>query len=698
MYIKVKKRKDIIDVGDSFMNLDSVTDDLITGTVKYTVNQVSLIKDIQNAGSIVRVTFSTKNPKKDDPIKNINPQKNPQLVPKMVTTLYRDSVEYAKNIEKAAVLQVKIDSTSKVNNQIISAVKSNRVDIFDMVQMRSPQYRLATVKEINATGLVAPILQTTSLKKDDSTDFDPKNSLKKMLVTERLDPSKIVAQSIPQLNSRESKTGIFVKKNNVSSVLDQMFKNITRTSDIDNRSTDQLAEQKKVLVIESTLNNLVNVSKSFSLKVENIKNQDGTFKVLFVFFEVVDKFGVILQQTERTIDLSKSIEVFQTPKLPPSVSVYKNAGGVFGSLRIRQEDPQAKFINLYKKLVPHSSSEIGDYYYADQFELTQIEGEKIIVVDVPIGSTIIYRAVPVSATGLESSEFTNVVMTSQASDRRFKHASLSYKTTTNGIELEVREISPEAVSFDIVRKDRTIYDKNYSIITTSPVFLDGAQLQYQIVDSNLKRRHIYEYAVRLHFRDGRSKTVGSILVDYIPNADSVVDTKISNLNASFSPEPNVTFELDTAVISTDVDTLMKLLQQNNLLDFFSVDVFKERSKLNDLICYEIHRQDLTTGIIENFGIVSEKTFDDEKLRVVNSVSQLKTGRQYRYVVSTLLRSPETLLEEFVKDATDATTKKKYTYKPFKFFQPITLERGSLTTAKTLKLNVFLLYLLFLSHL
>jgi hypothetical protein len=44
------------------------------------------------------------------------------------------------------------------------------------------------------------------------------------------------------------------------------------------------------------------------------------------------------------------------------------------------------------------------------------------------------------------------------------------------------------------------------------------------------------------------------------------------------------------------------------------------------------------------------------------------------------------LEEFVKDATDATTKKKYTYKPFKFFQPITLERGSLTTAKTLKLN------------
>ena len=171
MYIKVKKRKDIIDVGDSFMNLDSVTDDLITGTVKYTVNQVSLINDIQNAGSIVRVTFSTKNPKKDDPIKNINPQKNPQLVPKLVTTLYRDSVEYAKNIEKAAVLQVKIDSTSKVNNQIISAVKSKRVDIFDIVQMRSPQYRLATVKEINATGLVAPILQTTSLKKDDSTDF-----------------------------------------------------------------------------------------------------------------------------------------------------------------------------------------------------------------------------------------------------------------------------------------------------------------------------------------------------------------------------------------------------------------------------------------------------------------------------------------------------------------------------------------------
>lgn len=686
MYIRVKKRKDIIEIGDSFMNLDNVTDDLITGTVNYKVNQVNLIQDIQNAGSIVRVTFSTKNPKKDDPIKNINPQKNPQLVPKIVATLYRDSVEYAKNLEKANVLQLHVDSTSKVNNQIISAVKSNRVDVFDAVQMRSTQYKLSTVKEINDSGLSAPMLQTTSLQKDDATNFDAKTSLKKMLVTERKDPSQVVNQSIPKLNSRESLYGVFVKKSSNSFVLDQLYKNITRTADIDNRSTDQLEEQKKVLVIQSVLNNVVNVSKGFSLKLENIKNSDGTLKVLFVFFEVLDRFGVVQQQTERVVELSKSIEIFQTPKIPPTINVFKNDGGVFGSLRIRQEDPQAKFINLYKKAVSHSSSEVEDYFYADQFELTKAEGEKIIIVDVPIGSTIIYRAVPVSSTGMEGSEFTNIVMTSRATDRRLKHASLSYKITNNGIELEVRELSPEAVSFDIVRKDKSIYDKNYTIITSSPVFIDGTQLQYQVVDSNPKKKHVYEYAVALHFRDGRKKIVGSIIVEYIPSADSVVDTKIANLNVTFSPDPNVTFDLETIVISTDVDTLTKLLSQSNLLDFFSIDVFKERSKLNDLICYEIQRQDLTSGTIESFGIVSDKTFDDEKLRVVNSVSPLKAGRQYRYVVTTLLRSPETLFEEFVKEGVDATTRKRYTYKPFKFFQPITLERGSLTTAKTLKLN------------
>ncbi len=668
------------------MNISAVTDDMIKGTVKYTVNQVKLIQDIQNAGSIVRITFSTKNPQKSDPIKNVNLQLHPELVPRAVTTLYRDSVEHAKNIEKATVLQVRADSTSKVNNQLIAAVKANRTDIFNAVQIRSTKYVLQTVKQVSDAGNYAPILHATTLQKGEVADFNSKVNLKKMLVTERLDPSSVIDQSLPHLNSKEALAGTHNKKYDLSPTLNEFYKHVIRTPDMGTSSTERFPDQQKILVVQNTLNNQIDIQKDFTLSYSSIKNSDGTFKTMFVFFEVLDRLGVMQQQTEKLVDLSRAVEVFQIPKIPPTISIYKNDASLHGSLRIQQNDPEAKFVNLYQKLVSHVSSETQPYLYIDQISLDIHEGEKVVVVDVPAGSSIVYRAIPVSSTGIEGFEFTNAVMTSKAKYRRFKHASLAFKITNNGIEIEVREISPEAVAFDIVRKDRTIFDKKFTAITTSPILVDTGQTQYQIVDSTVKTRHVYEYAVSLFFKDGRKNIVGNIIVEYIPAANSVVDTKVQNLIITLDPDPNVTFDLDTNVVSTDVNTLTKLLSQNSLLDFFSVDVLKERSKLNDLICYEIQRQDLTVGVIENFGIVSEKIFSDEKLRIVNSVSPLKLGRQYRYVVTTLLRSPETLFEEFSKDAVDPSTKKKYSYHPFKFFQPITLERGSITTSKTLKLN------------
>ena len=685
MYIKVKKRKDIITVEDSFMSLSAITDDSLQGTVKYAVNQVKLIQDIQNAGSMVRITFATKNPKKFDPIKNVNPQLNPGLVPKAVASLYRDSIENAKNIQKANVLQVRSDSTSKVNNQLVAAVKTSS-NVSSAIQLRSTQYMLQTVKQVGDLGTFAPVLHATSLLKTDASTFDSKISLKTMLVTEGLDPSEVTNQSIPQLNSREALDGIHIKKNDISPTLNQFYKNIVRTPSTGIGSSENLPDKQKILVVQSVFGSQVSVPNDFSLPLDNIKNVDGTFKTMFVFFEVLDRLGIVQQKTEKSVDLSKIVEFFQTPKIPPTISVYKDAKNLLGSLRIQQQDPAAKFVNLYSKNVSHVSSEIETYFYVDQFDLVASEGEKIVTVDVPNGSSIIYRAIPVGSTGIESFEFTNIVMTSHAANRRFKHASLAFRITDNGIEIEVRELSPEAISFDVVRKDKTIFDKNFESITNSPILIDPSQTQYQIVDSSVKKRHNYEYAVVLFFKDGCKSIVGNIIAEYIPASPSIVDTKINNLSITFTPDPNVTFDLDTSVVSTDFDTLHKLLIQNNILDFFSEDVLKERSKLDDIICYGIQRHDMTSGTIESFGIISDKTFSDEKLRVVNSVSGLRVGHQYRYVVTTLLRSPETLFEEFTKEAVDATTKKKYVYHPFKFFQPITLERGSITTSKTLQLN------------
>jgi hypothetical protein len=140
----------------------------------------------------------------------------------------------------------------------------------------------------------------------------------------------------------------------------------------------------------------------------------------------------------------------------------------------------------------------------------------------------------------------------------------------------------------------------------------------------------------------------------------------------------------TEVVDTNQDIIKALLQRQDIYEQFQDDVLREREFLKSLIAHNVQRVDLTTGAREDFGVLTTTSFDDETLRKNQSIPVLKLGHKYRYEVTALLRTPESMFETLQKTKTDTITKKPYTYSPAKFMHPVTLKRGVLVTSSGLK--------------
>jgi hypothetical protein len=192
--------------------------------------------------------------------------------------------------------------------------------------------------------------------------------------------------------------------------------------------------------------------------------------------------------------------------------------------------------------------------------------------------------------------------------------------------------------------------------------------------------------VRLIYVDGATADFGDATIEFIKPSPGEVDTRIENLNVSHDQSPNVTFTVTTLVVDTALDAVKKMLELQGAQAYFAGDIANQREQLKKLIAHQVHRMDLTTGHVDNFGILTGPDFNDNALRKNQAVSPLVYGHKYRYIVYPLLRRPETLFDSFRKDAVDAVTKKPYAFSPAKFLHPFTLSRGVIVSSRGIALR------------
>jgi len=262
-----------------------------------------------------------------------------------------------------------------------------------------------------------------------------------------------------------------------------------------------------------------------------------------------------------------------------------------------------------------------------------------------------------------------------------KFSSVSAFIKTGRIDIRVAGLeTPGPVM--VVRRDLTLHEQIFTPLSIDePVRLPTEGTGPLIFeDINVKDDHVYEYRAKVFTREGRElMTTGLATVTYqVLNGNAVEMTLGSpEVDIDSSGDINVSFSLLGTVPKTGVTALNDVLEAGGLAKYFETDIQADRENLSDLLAFHVERVDLKTGDVESFGVITDPEFSDKSLRSTNNVSTLKSGRKYRYVVSALLRTPDTLLDSATRTKIDPTSGREYSFKPSRYLRPATLKSGAL---------------------
>jgi hypothetical protein len=697
MFVQVPKQQNILRLPANFLTLENITDagDLEFSVV-YHINRSDIV---QKNATICRISavsrvVKARNVVYDNPWPRID---NTQVI-KNILSLTPNARAAVKNQESFRVGLTKVDNTKVVNNETIPLFRAN-VPLGSITSLNRPKLQVKTVRELHLDNNIHPILQVNPPLPIENISLPPaKHVFQTHLVRFGTDPTHTYDFENETLEPKEAIHGLYGKSANrhvlnidqSKQQLVQVFKQLTFVQQHPSTvSTVEYTEDTKVLTFSTEIHDEADVRAALVLPASKVKDERGNYYDIFLQFDLLANNVYTIQSHQEKVDLLKHLEVFYTPKLPPVATVGKFDTMTKGNIKVRQVDPTATSLRLYRKNFSYAVNEVDDYAFVNEYPLSISSGQTNIPVDVSARNTTVFRLVPVGPHETLGAEFYNVVVRPSHPAKKITYVSLTSRTVNVGINLEIREVPADVVAVQVLRRDDTLKETAYSIVgdDVTQVNPQDTEALYVVTDNNVKTGHVYEYTCGLVYKNGTVTRSGNAIVEFVPLVENLVDTRIENLEVSFDVNSlDVKFNINTTVVDTQLDTVKDLLQRQGIEQHYIDELTNERDKLGQLIAHQVNRVDETSGQRESFGTVTAQLFSDTQLRAVNSVSPLKTGHKYRYEVIALLRSPETLLEGFSKQSIDEATKKDYVFKPNKFLHPIALQLGNIANPDTVKLH------------
>jgi hypothetical protein len=364
------------------------------------------------------------------------------------------------------------------------------------------------------------------------------------------------------------------------------------------------------------------------------------------------------------------------------------------TIEIKQRDPNAIGVNLYRKIIRNNKSQNdAEYTFVGKIPLTINDGYKTIDDLVSNANTIIYRAIPYGQNNKLSFEFESAVtkpvkipINLSSFHRKPNFSTMTYETLDSGIVIKFSNIPIGPVSLVLMKKDLTSNQK--AIYVDIPKILNkkGSE-EIVFKDTNVTKNRIYRYFYKYIYINGQEQFGSNDLtIEYKPETSNVVNTIILNPRVvQQGINLDVQFSLESNFIEKSENALLNALRIQGLNEFFNESINKDN--LQDLIGYGIVRINLTNGDIEDFGINTQKNFSDFKFGNTKGVKPIKSGNEYQYIVSTYFRSAITMLEKYEKfEEFSNSSNFNYSFKPFEWLHPITLKKGNLVSKRSLVKN------------
>ena len=709
MFFKFKRKVDILQVEDSFAKLLHVSKfgDL-SFEFTYIVNQLDAVKQgaLSVKVSLFSRTVQQKNLLEDSHVGHLDTR---QLISNILTQ-NQDAKMSSKEQETFLVSTKISDITAKINNEIIPQLRAGvpKNLIPQLHRTRLVSRPAINVKDINdpkpllqfAAHYTTPDVESATTA---SIELNTRRTMHDMILRHGVDPSYITQLTHRSMSAEANFGGLLrpsrapeVQFSPVSNLLNHhIFSHDAQprrlnTHDVNGTAHIHIAEISPADSLE------IPIQMGISRHQQKIEGQDNTNYI--IKFELIDgKTGIAVDTITKTLDVSNHIQLYHTPIKAPIVKTSPSEVSSRVNLEIKQVDKGATAVNIYKKTFNRVSVDVEDYTLIGTYKVNSHQHALIVQVDRPKNSAIIYRVIPVGELGTIGFEYTNVVVRPSRFNE-IKSLSLVAKASEQGVEVEVRQIPTSVVAIQVQVRNMTTFEKEYRNVG-APILIDDATKEADYVstiDISVSDHRIYEYVAKLIYRTGTTDLAGHSIIEFIRPVPGKVDIQISNVNvdhnfrpfvggaASLNAGANVMFNVKSQVLDENIDVILALLRQNDVKEYFNDDVALEREFFKGLIAHNIHRIDLTSGQRENFGVIVGDNFDDKLLRKNVAIDSLKYGHKYRYEISTLLRSPETMFDKFQKLKVDNVTKKQYTFKPSKFFHPLALRRGILVTPEGLK--------------
>jgi len=629
MFFKVNRKK-ILTVDDTFAMLKNITDDYLNFIFSYQISQLNVLK--RNT-FFVRTTVLTK---------NVSPIE--RKFSTFVKNIQNHTID-AKNLNSGYHLNIIFqnisDITSKISNTFLQKTDTNIV--------------LNQVSVLKSHNSELPVLSSTSEENVYSTRREVSYELLQM----GIDPSNVVSVPKRNLTISDAKNGF-----GLTTFQQQQLRQLQNIDTKPNdtiaytvTSTNNLDDTEIVGTLLTSPTDILTLEVPVSLPIKNISNNTH----FIVKFELLDLNGASIDVINKELDVTNLQRLYFTPKKAPIVNYCNSTLEIVPTNDIFS-------IKLYKKIIDSTILQEQFYELIGTFNLNSILR---LTIDNNLSTLTTYRVIPIGKFGAISHDFANIVL---APNCQTYNTTLNVLLVSNGIQLQFLNFSPQIISVEFLVRNLTIFEKEFRTVDNDIHDVSVTTL----VDNNVFSGNVYEYAVRVVNKSGYFSIVNNTIIEYIKPQIGIVDTIISNTITQNTTELDVSFDIQTNIVQSDA-TITKTLLEKAGITQYDTNILLQRDLLDNLISNNVQRVDLSTGVRTDFGVLSETHFSDSDLRKKNAIQALQVGHKYRYEVTALLRSPETLFSDLRKFSQDNITKKTFTFNPEKFNNPFTLQNGTIAS-------------------
>lgn len=622
--------------------------------------------------------------------------------------------------------------TTKLQPNIKQQIKL-ALDDADAEKYLNVQKILSTksVNAINKTSINVPILKTATtagstggaISQQQPAGYNGGNlqsAALKLILQNGIDPSNIVGTGVNVTSTQKSHAGTNVIIDDVILKTSPKFTQIDpkKLSPYISIFSKQNAPTSNVNVeldveiptITMAAQRYITIDKIMTLSSDDVKGLEN----FYIRFELLDKNQNIVGVIDRIVKHKQLLDRFQTPINPPivkAVSVQRPGKNV---IEVQPYDEKTVAVKMYRR----SITRINDinnqtdmtYIYAGMVSLNRNSPIKIVDI-INNTSPMLYRFVPIGRSGHVGASFSSIVVLGTNNKlkrrRRNVHAAIDVVTDGEFANIRVTNVTKGAIAVGIQRKNKTTHDSSFEYITEKPIVLTDNIETLSYVDNQVKYDNVYEYRLILFFEDGSEEAstayfmyehekqdrVGVEIITSEPEIKKIASTKKSLMAANV--EYDVQFSIKSQVDQSDFDQLKISLAKKGLTSLFETELLAGRDALSELIAHKVQRINTSTGEVDDFGVVTKAIFSDVAAGSTHAVKSLAQGTTYRYIITTLLRTPETLFENYEKtveskqkfiktgpDAISGLTNKQYKFKPSKFLHPLVLKKGMLTSKES----------------